>query len=75
MRELTAAFITPGFEGFDRGKMPVLSALASMTSYEASFNLPVAFPKEAVDQGMGQVVTRSRHAPAAAGGNGDTRPR
>ena len=58
MRELTAAFITPGFEGFDRGKMPVLSALASMTSYEASFNLPVAFPKEAVDQGLGQVVSR-----------------
>lgn len=58
MRELTAAFITPGFEGFDRGKMPVLSALASMTFYEASFNLPVAFPKEAVDQGLGQVVSR-----------------
>ena len=57
MRELTMAFITPGFEGFDRGELPVLSALASMTSYEASFNLPVAFPKEAVGQGLGQVVS------------------
>ncbi|WP_291440151.1 2,3-bisphosphoglycerate-independent phosphoglycerate mutase [Desulfovibrio sp.] len=58
MRELTMPFITPGFEGFDRGELPVLSALASMTSYEASFSLPVAFPKEAVDQGLGQVVSR-----------------
>ncbi|MDD4702234.1 MAG: 2,3-bisphosphoglycerate-independent phosphoglycerate mutase [Desulfovibrio sp.] len=57
MRELTAAFITPGFEGFDRGQMPVLSKLASMTSYEASFTLPVAFPKEAVTHGLGQVVS------------------
>jgi 2,3-bisphosphoglycerate-independent phosphoglycerate mutase len=57
MRELTAAFITPGFEGFDRGKMPALSALASMTSYEASFTLPVAFPKEAVSHGLGQIVS------------------
>ena len=57
MRELTAAFITPGFEGFDRGEVPVLSALASMTSYEASFTLPVAFPKEAVTLGLGQVVS------------------
>ena len=57
MRELTAAFITPGFEGFDRGQVPALSTLASMTSYEASFTLPVAFPKEAVTQGLGQIVS------------------
>lgn len=59
MRELTQAFIEPGFSGFERGALPGLAGVASMTSYEASFGIPVAFPKEAVTLGLGEVVSRA----------------
>lgn len=29
-----------------------------MTAYESSFNIPVAFPKDAVSMGLGEVVSR-----------------
>ena len=58
MRQFTQAFIQPGFDGFDRGRVPVLTGVASMTAYESSFNIPVAFPKEAVSMGLGEVVSR-----------------
>ena len=56
MRELTRAFIDADFAAFDRGRMPKLSGVASMTSYEADFDIPVAFPKEAAGQGLGEAV-------------------
>jgi len=58
MRQFTQAFIQPQFDGFDRGRVPVLAGVASMTAYESSFNIPVAFPKEAVSMGLGEVVSR-----------------
>ncbi|WP_304473623.1 2,3-bisphosphoglycerate-independent phosphoglycerate mutase [uncultured Desulfovibrio sp.] len=59
MRELTQAFIEPGFDAFERGALPRLAGVASMTSYEASFGIPVAFPKEAVTLGLGEAVSRA----------------
>ncbi|MGE9986640.1 2,3-bisphosphoglycerate-independent phosphoglycerate mutase [Desulfovibrio sp. SGI.169] len=59
MRELTQAFIEPDFRGFERGAPPRLAGVASMTSYEASFGIPVAFPKEAVTLGLGEAVSRA----------------
>lgn len=59
MRELTQAFIEPDFKGFERGRRPRLAAIASMTSYEARFDIPVAFPKEAVSLGLGETVSRA----------------
>ena len=58
MRQFTQAFIQPEFDGFDRGRVPSLAGVASMTAYESSFNIPVAFPKEAVTMGLGEVVSR-----------------
>ncbi|MBQ7617526.1 MAG: 2,3-bisphosphoglycerate-independent phosphoglycerate mutase [Desulfovibrio sp.] len=58
MRELTRAFIDSDFQEFPR-VLPKLCGLASMTAYEASFNLPVAFPKEAVTMGLGEVVSKA----------------
>lgn len=58
MREFTQAFIQPDFDGFERGRVPALAGLASMTAYESSFNIPVAFPKVAVSMGLGEVVSR-----------------
>ncbi|MCR5562328.1 MAG: 2,3-bisphosphoglycerate-independent phosphoglycerate mutase, partial [Desulfovibrio sp.] len=57
MRELTRAFIDEDFDAFDRGAAPRLCAIASMTAYEADFDIPVAFPKEAVTQGLGEAVS------------------
>ncbi len=58
MRELTRAFIDEHFQEFPRS-CPTLSAIASMTAYEASFTIPVAFPKASVDMGLGEVVSRA----------------
>ena len=56
MRELVQALTLPDFSGFERGAVPRLAGLASMTAYDASFTLPVAFPKEPLRQGLGEVL-------------------
>ena len=58
MRELSQAFVDADFTGFERGRVPQLAAVASMTAYDAHFPLPVAFPKESVSMGLGEVVSR-----------------
>lgn len=40
-REITSAFVSEDFDGFDRGKIPKLSAFAGMTTYDK--NLPAPF--------------------------------
>lgn len=35
MRQFTQAFIQPEFDGFDRGRVPALAGVASMTAYES----------------------------------------
>lgn len=55
-RELVAAFINDAFDGFERGTRPDLAGVATMTSYDASFAVPVAFRKENVTQTLGEVV-------------------
>lgn len=57
MRELVQAFIRPDFADFARGTVPQLAGLATMTAYDATFDLPVAFPKDTVRQGLGEVVS------------------
>lgn len=56
MRELVEAFILPDFAGFARGPVPTLAGIATMTAYDATFNLPVAFAKDVVRDGLGEVV-------------------
>lgn len=59
MREIVSAFIQKDFTAFDRGRVPVLSGLASMSLYEATFDFPVAFPKETISGGLGEVVSKA----------------
>lgn len=59
MRELVSAFIQKDFSDFQRGRVPVLSGLASMSLYDASFSFPVAFPKEAISGGLGEIVSKA----------------
>ncbi len=56
MRELVQAFTLTCFDGFVRGDVPRVH-LASMTAYDSSFTLPVAFPKESLRMGLGEVVS------------------
>ncbi len=57
MRELVRALTYKDFDGFERSKIPHFAELASMTSYEADFTLPVAFPKDSLTMGLGEVVS------------------
>lgn len=57
MRELVQALIAPTFSDFARGTVPALAGIATMTAYDATFGLPVAFPKDAVREGLGEVVS------------------
>ncbi len=59
MRELVSAFIQKDFSDFSRGRVPLLSGLASMSLYESSFDFPVAFPKETISGGLGEVVSKA----------------
>ncbi len=56
-RELTRAFIMPDFSDFERGGTPKLSSFVSMTHYEDGFNIPAAFLRESLKNGLGEIVS------------------
>jgi 2,3-bisphosphoglycerate-independent phosphoglycerate mutase len=56
-RELTAALARDDFDGFARNVRPKLSGFASMTEYDGSFGLPVAFAPETVSDVLGEVYS------------------
>ncbi len=58
-RELTRALTEPGFDGFDVGERPRLARYATFTLYDEAFDLPVAFPPEAMDNILGAVVAEA----------------
>ena len=57
-RELVHALTDADFSGFERGAMPKMAGVASMTSYESSLDaaVPVAFTKDNLNMTMGEVV-------------------
>ncbi len=55
--ELAGAFLCSDFTGFERERVPELAGLATMTAYDSSFDVPVAFPKEHLRQTLGEVVS------------------
>lgn len=59
MREIVSAFIDKDFTAFDRGSVPRLCGVASMSPYEETFDIPVAFPKETVALGLGEAVAQA----------------
>lgn len=58
-REITAAFTDPDFTGFERKTRPELTAFVCMTEYDDAFDLPVLFPRKAVNNILGEVLSRS----------------
>ncbi|MEF8823611.1 MAG: 2,3-bisphosphoglycerate-independent phosphoglycerate mutase [Desulfohalobiaceae bacterium] len=57
VRQIAQALFDPDFGEFDRGEAPQLSFLASMTMYDASFPLLVAFPQQRMDNILGEVLS------------------
>lgn len=55
-REITKAFIEPGFKGFEREYVPKLSNYCTLTGYSEEFDVPVAFPPVRVRNGFGEYV-------------------
>jgi 2,3-bisphosphoglycerate-independent phosphoglycerate mutase len=58
-RELTRALATEPFDGFPRAAAPFRGRYACMTTYDASFGLPVAFPKQPLDDIFPEVIARA----------------
>jgi 2,3-bisphosphoglycerate-independent phosphoglycerate mutase len=60
-RELTRALALRNFDGFERegGVPPFEGRYACMTTYDAAFGLPVAYPKESYDDIFPELVSRA----------------
>jgi 2,3-bisphosphoglycerate-independent phosphoglycerate mutase len=58
-RELTTAFITTDFAGFDRKKRPRLATFLCMTEYDREFELPVLFQPQELKNILGEVLSRN----------------
>jgi len=57
VREITAALGDKNFSGFDRIYMPL--HIATMTQYDASFEYPILFSKEAPKNTLAEIVSRA----------------
>ncbi len=56
-REITRAFVDECFTGFPRRKLNV--HYTCMTQYDATLNVPVAFPPQNLEDTLGEVVSRA----------------
>ncbi len=57
-RELVHAFVDKDFSGFIRTRVPQLACIASMTSYEATLDIPVAYGKDVLKNTLGEWVSQ-----------------
>ena len=55
-RQLTNSFITEGFDGFERKKGYLDLAFVTMTVYDATFDVPVAFRPQTYKNTLGEYV-------------------
>ena len=58
MRQIVRAMTDPSFDGFDVRGRPTLH-VATMTSYDRTFTLPVAFPPQSMANIVGEVVSKA----------------
>lgn len=56
-RQLTMAFVLPGFEKFDRGEQLDID-FVTMVEYDADLPATVAFPPEILKNGLGETVSK-----------------
>ncbi|MBW6519061.1 MAG: 2,3-bisphosphoglycerate-independent phosphoglycerate mutase [ANME-2 cluster archaeon] len=58
-RELTGALTLDDFEGFERKKVPDIHFVC-MTRYDESFDLPIAFPHERLDNTLAEYLSKCK---------------
>jgi len=56
-REITRAFVDKDFQGFAVKPMRVF--YTCMTQYDATFNVPIAFPAQNLDDTLGEIIGRA----------------
>jgi len=56
-REITRAFLDKDFQGF--APKPIRVFYTCMTQYDATLNVPIAFPAQNLDDTLGQVISRA----------------
>jgi len=57
-RQITAAFVSPDFDGFERDRIEPLS-FATFTQYDATLDVPVAFAPQNLTQILGEVIANN----------------
>ncbi|HEY7396329.1 MAG TPA: 2,3-bisphosphoglycerate-independent phosphoglycerate mutase [Gemmatimonadaceae bacterium] len=58
MRQIVRSLVQPDFDGFDVGKRPRLS-IVTMTTYDRTLDVPVAFPPQSMANIVGEVVSNA----------------
>ncbi len=58
-REITRALTEKEFKGFSREKAPQLADFVCLSKYDATFELPVAFPSTSMPNLLGEVVAHA----------------
>jgi 2,3-bisphosphoglycerate-independent phosphoglycerate mutase len=56
-REITRALTDPAFDGFKRTLVPRLRSFTCLTTYDETFDLPVAFPQVRLTNILGEVLS------------------
>ncbi len=56
-REITRTLTDPSFDGFPRRRFPNLADVVCLTTYDVTFNLPVAYPPVRLTHILGEVVS------------------
>jgi len=58
-REITRAFIETNFSGFKRKKVIKLGCYATLTEYDKTFTLPIAYPSEKIKNALGEYLAKN----------------
>ena len=58
MRQIVSALTAEGFDGFRTGPRPSVE-IVTMTTYDRTFNVPVAFPPQSMANIVGEAVSKS----------------
>lgn len=57
-RQISNAFLQKNFDGFARGKVPMVHYV-TLTEYDENYSCPIVFPPEQLPDVLGQVVARA----------------
>ena len=55
-RQITRPFIEPGFDCFERARVPQIARFVSLTEYSKDFDIPVAYPPEHLTNTFGEYI-------------------